>query len=168
MKYQYDFDPAYLLTVGTVGKPGQRTFYIQALRGREVATFLAEKEQVRALGVALERLSEEIIADNPLLSEGDDAVHIRDMSLREPIEAAFRVVQLGIGYDVDRDMCVIILNGIADDEGDEAPAARICIPREQMRGLSQHITSVVAGGRKICGNCGRPKDPDGHFCPQMN
>ena len=168
MNYLYDFDPAHAFTVGTVGKPGQRTFYIQAQRGRELATFLAEKEQIRALGVALDRLSDEIIADNPLLSANDDAVHIRDMSLREPLEAVFRVVQLGIGYDVDRDMCVVILNGVADDENEEAPAARISIPRDYMRGLSQHIAAVVAGGRKICGNCGRPKDPDGHFCPQMN
>ncbi|MEY2847115.1 MAG: hypothetical protein RL076_2661, partial [Chloroflexota bacterium] len=118
---------------------------------------------------ALERLSEEIVADNPLLSANDDAVHIRDMSLREPVEAVFRVAQLGIGYDAERDLCVVILNGIAEDDDDEeAPAARISIAREQMRGLSQHIAAVVAGGRKICGNCGRPKDPDGHFCPQMN
>lgn len=169
MKYLFDFDPAHLLTVGTVGKPGQRTFYIQAQRGREFASFVAEKEQIRALGVALERLSEEIVADNPLLSTNDDAVHIRDMSLREPVEAVFRVAQLGIGYDAERDLCVVILNGIAEDDDDEeAPAARISIAREQMRGLSQHIAAVVAGGRKICGNCGRPKDPDGHFCPQMN
>lgn len=44
MKYLFDFDPAHLLTVGTVGKPGQRTFYIQAQRGRELASFMAEKE----------------------------------------------------------------------------------------------------------------------------
>lgn len=168
MKYSFDFDPAHFLTVGTVGKPGQRTFYVQAQRGRELATFLAEKEQIRALGTALERLSDEIIADNPLLSASEDAVHIRDMSLREPIEAAFRVVQIGLGYDVDRDMCVIILSGTGDEDDDDTPAARICIARDYMRGLSQHIAAVVAGGRKICGNCGRPKDPDGHFCPQMN
>jgi uncharacterized repeat protein (TIGR03847 family) len=168
MKYTYDFEPAAYLTAGTVGKPGQRTFYIQARRGRELVAFLTEKEQVRALGIALDRLGEEIVSNNALLSPKDDDLLIRDMSLIEPIEPAFRVAQLGLGYDAERDLCVIIMQGISDDEDEESPSARICIPRDQMRGLSKHIVQLVAGGRKICGNCGRPQDPEGHFCPQMN
>ena len=168
MKYTYDFDPASHFTVGTVGKPGQRTFYIQAREGRTILTLLAEKEQARALAQALDRLGEEILANNPLLSSNEDEVLIRDMSLTEPIEPAFRVVQMGLGYDADRDYCVMILQGMDDDDEDQAPSARICIPRANMRALSQHILKIVAGGRRMCGNCGRPMDPEGHFCPQMN
>lgn len=168
MKYTYDFDPASHLTVGTVGKPGQRTFYIQARKGKQLLSFVVEKEQVRALGQAFERLHDDIVSNNPLVSSGDDAMHIRDMSLSEPLEPAFRVVQMGLGYDADRDMCVLIMQGMNEDEEDNAPSARISIPREQVSGLSEHITAVVNGGRAVCGNCGRPKDPDGHFCPQMN
>lgn len=168
MKYTYDFDPASNLTVGTVGKPGQRTFYIQARKGRQLLSFVVEKEQVRALGQAFDRLQDDIVANNPLLSSSDDAMLIRDMSLSEPLEPAFRVVQMGLGYDAERDMCVLIMQGMNEDEDDTTPSARISIPREHVRGLSQHITAVVNGGRAVCGNCGRPKDPDGHFCPQMN
>jgi len=113
-------------------------------------------------------LGEEIVSNNSLLSPKDDDLLIRDMSLIEPIEPVFRVAQLGLGYDAERDLCVIIMQGISDDEDEESPSARICIPRDQMRGLSKHIVQLVAGGRKICGNCGRPQDPEGHFCPQMN
>lgn len=168
MKYTYDFDPAAHLTVGTVGKPGQRTFYIQARKGRELLSFVVEKEQVRALGQAFERLQEDIVSNNPLVSTSDDAVLIRDMSLAEPLEPVFRVVQMGLGYDAERDMCVLIMQGMNEDDDEPTPSARISIPRDQVAGLSQHITAVVQGGRAVCGNCGRPKDPDGHFCPQMN
>jgi len=30
------------------------------------------------------------------------------------------------------------------------------------------VLALLAQGRKICGNCGRPMDLSGHFCPQMN
>ena len=167
MMYSHDFDDAALVTVGTVGKPGQRTFYLQARQGREYVTLVAEKEQVRALAQALDRLSDEIIANNPLVSPGDESVFVRDMSLTEPLEPVFRIAQIGLGYDADRDMCVLILQGLADDE-DDVPAVRICFRRELMRGLSEHADRVIAGGRRLCGNCGRPMDPEGHFCPQMN
>jgi len=169
MNYTYEFDPAGHLTVGTVGKPGQRTFYIQARKGREILTFTVEKEQVRALGQAFDRLHDDIVSNNPLVSTSDDAVLIRDMALLEPLEPVFRVVQMGLGYDAEHDTCVLIMQGMSEDEDeDDTPSARISIPREQVRGLSQHITAVLNGGRAVCGNCGRPKDPDGHFCPQMN
>jgi len=164
MMYSHDFDDAALVTVGTVGRPGH---YLQARQGRAYVTLVAEKEQVRALGQALDRLHDEIIANNPLISTGDESVFVRDMSLTEPLEPVFRIAQIGLGYDADRDMCVLILQGLADDE-DEVPAVRICFRRELMRGLSEHADRVIAGGRRLCGNCGRPMDPEGHFCPQMN
>ena len=167
MKYTYDFDAASHVTVGTVGKPGQRTFYVQARQGRELLSFIAEKEQVRALSQALDRLSEEIISNHPLISHSDDEVFVRDMSLAEPLEPVFRIVQMGLGYDAEHDQCVLILQGLEDDD-DEAPTARICFARDHMHGLSRHADQTVAGGRKLCGNCGRPMDPEGHFCPQMN
>jgi len=27
---------------------------------------------------------------------------------------------------------------------------------------------VAGQGRPICGNCGEPIDPEGHFCPKRN
>jgi uncharacterized repeat protein (TIGR03847 family) len=37
-----------------------------------------------------------------------------------------------------------------------------------MRALADYAMRVVEGGRPICGNCGRPIDPEGHFCPKSN
>lgn len=91
------------------------------------------------------------------------------MNLEEPIEPRFRIAQMGIGYDAERDMVILVMQGYREEEGEEEPpTARFGASRQQMRALSDHAANVVARGRKICGNCGRPIDPGGHFCPQMN
>ncbi|HMO57827.1 MAG TPA: DUF3090 family protein [Roseiflexaceae bacterium] len=167
-KFTYDLDPVNRITASAVGQPGQRVFYVQARRGRELVSLVAEKEQVQALAQAIDRLLEELSEKNPLLSSADDLLLASDMSLEEPLEPRFRIAQMGIGYDADRDVVILILQGSPDDESEEAPTARFGASREQMRALSDHAAGVVARGRRICGNCGRPMDPAGHFCPQMN
>jgi hypothetical protein len=34
--------------------------------------------------------------------------------------------------------------------------------------MCQWGLQVAAQGRPICGNCGEPIDPAGHFCPRSN
>ncbi|HWQ12177.1 MAG TPA: DUF3090 family protein [Roseiflexaceae bacterium] len=166
-RFTYDLDPVTRITASAVGPPGQRVFYIQARRGRELVSLIAEKEQVRALAQAIDKLLDELAEKNPLLSSAEDTLLVSDMSLEEPLEPRFRIAQMGIGYDTDRDMVILVMQGLRE-EGAEAPTARFGATRQQMRALSEHATTVVARGRKICGNCGRPIDASGHFCPQMN
>lgn len=167
-RFTYDLDPVTRITASAVGQPGRRTFYVQARRAGELVSLLAEKEQVRALAQAIDQLLEHLAEKNPLLSSSDDTLWIADMSLEEPLEPRFRITQMGIGYDADRDLVVLVLQGTRDDESEDAPTARFCASRQQMRALSEHAASVVARGRVICGNCGRPIDPGGHFCPERN
>jgi uncharacterized repeat protein (TIGR03847 family) len=167
-KFTFDLDPVTRITAHAVGQPGQRTFYIQARRGRELVSLIAEKEQVRALAQAIDKLMEELTEKNPLLSTSDDLLLASDMSLEEPIEPQFRISQMGIGYDAERDMVILVLQGQSEEDEDDAPTARFGATRQQMRALSAHASNVVARGRRICGNCSRPIDPAGHFCPQMN
>lgn len=167
-KFTFDLDPVTRITAHAVGQPGQRTFYVQARRGRELVSLIAEKEQIRALAQAIDRLIEELSEKYPLLSSSDDLLIASDMSLEEPLEAQFRIAQMGIGYDADRDMIILVLQGVPEEEGGAAQTARFGASRQQMRALSDHAAAVVARGRRICGNCGRPINPGGHFCPQMN
>lgn len=167
-KFTYDLDPVTRVTANAVGQPGQRVFYIQARRGRELVSLVAEKEQIRALAQAIDKLMEELAERNPLLSSSDDMLLVSDMSLEEPIESQFRIAQMGIGYDADRDMVILVMQGAREDDSSDAPTARFGATRQQMRALSAHAAGVVAKGRRVCGNCGRPIDPAGHFCPQMN
>jgi uncharacterized repeat protein (TIGR03847 family) len=167
-EFTYDLDPVTRITTHAVGEPGHRVFYLQARRERQLVTLIAEKEQIRALSQAINQLLEDLTEKNPLLSSSDDIVLASDMSLEEPLESSFRIAQMGLGYDVDRDMVVLVMQGLQEDESESAPTARFSASRQQMRALSEHATQVVAQGRRICGNCGKPMDPTGHFCPQMN
>ena len=168
-EYTYDLDPVTRITATAIGEPGKRVFYIQARRDRVLVSLLCEKEQVRALAQHVNQLLEDIADKNPLLSSSDDMLVLAsDMSLEEPLESNFRIAQMGIGYDAERDLIILLMQGTADEEGEDAPTARFAATRQQMRALSDHATQVVSRGRRICGNCGRPIDASGHFCPQMN
>jgi uncharacterized repeat protein (TIGR03847 family) len=168
-EYTYDLDPVTRITAHAIGEPGHRVFYVQARRDRELVSLICEKEQVRALGLHISQLLEDLAEKNPLLSSSDDTLILAsDMSLEEPLESRFRIAQMGLGYDADRDLVILVMQGTVEDEGEDPPTARFSATRQQMRALSDHAARVVAKGRKICGNCGRPIDTTGHFCPQMN
>jgi len=170
-EFRYEFDAVEHITAGAVGDPGQRTFYVQARQDNRLLSVKAEKEQVRALAQAIERLLDELAEKDPLASTSDDLI-ITSMDLEEPLHADFSVSQMGLGYDADRDMVVLVIQGAAQDTDDaeenEEMLARFSATRGQMRALSIHAGRVVEAGRPICGNCGRPMDPDGHFCPERN
>ncbi len=166
-EFTYDLDGVQRITTGAVGPKGQRVFYMQARRGSRLITLLAEKEQVRALADAITRLLDSLSEKNPRLSTSDDLL-VTDMSLEEPLEPEFRVGQMGLGYDAERDLVVLLVQGFGDEDEGDLPTARISASRPQMRALATHAAQVVAAGRPICGNCGRPIEPAGHFCPQRN
>lgn len=166
-EFTYDLDAVQRITAGAVGPRGQRVFYVQARRGARLITLAAEKEQVRALAEAISRLLDTLAEKNPRLTTSDD-LFVADMSLEEPLEPEFRVAQMGLGYDAERDLVILLAQGLEDDDESEPPTARLSASRPQMRALAIHAAQVVAAGRPICGNCGRPIDPVGHFCPQRN
>jgi uncharacterized repeat protein (TIGR03847 family) len=53
MARNLDVNPVSVVTVGTVGEPGQRVFYLQARHGLTTVTIETEKEQVRALALGI-------------------------------------------------------------------------------------------------------------------
>ncbi len=165
-EFTYDLDSVTRITASAVGLPGHRVFYVQARQGRELISLLAEKEQVQALAQHIDQFLDDLAEKNPLLSSSDDTLLVSDMSLEEPLEPRFRISQMGLGYDEERDVMVLLMQGY-EEEG-ETPTARFCATREQMKALSAHASQVVSKGRKVCGNCMRPIDPSGHFCPRMN
>src|SRR5690606_7193122 len=76
-----------------------------------------------------------------------------NMDLREPIEPLFRIAQMGLGYDEDRNMIVLVAQElvITDEDVDpdtiEPGIVRMWSNRAQMRALSIHSTTTVQAGR---------------------
>ena len=167
-QYTFDFNPVSAIVADAVGRPGQRTFFLQARQGADLATLVMEKEQVAALATSILQLLEELEKERADLPTTEEQTSVP--KLREPLEPAFRVGQLGLGYDEKLDLMVLIAQAVpeAEDEGPRDPKARFYATRAQMRTLSEHALQAVAAGRPDCPLCGQPIEPDGHFCPRTN
>lgn len=167
MAHQIDLNPTNHLTVGTVGPPGQRTFFLQGGRGSHTISLVIEKEQAALLASSLETFLEELNRNHPPDARSTVEPVWTDMRLREPVEGLFRVGNMGLGYSENDDLIVLIAYEQVE-EGDDPNVVSFWATREQIQSLVNHIIDVVKQGRPICGNCGRPIDPEGHFCPQRN
>lgn len=147
MAIDFEYDPVDFVTVGTIGAPGQRVFHLQAKRESDLLTLIIEKEQAAALSNSINSLLEELEKD--LGVKTPETVETQfDFDLQEPIIPAFRVAQMGLGYDEKNDRLVLIVSELQlEDEPGEPRVARITAPRELMRALAVHAKGVVAKGR---------------------
>ncbi len=113
MSRSFDLPDVEWATVGTVGVPGQRVFYLQARQGDQHVTLKLEKQQVAAMAQFLG----EILSDLPVAAPlpDDDT-----LALAEPVQAEWAVGGLQLAYDSDADRIVIVAEEItADDEPDD-------------------------------------------------
>ena len=159
MSSSFDLGDVDRLTVGTVGPPGQRIFYLQAGAGAQVVSLRLEKTQVAALVAYLAALLSDLPAPGDLPA---------DMDLVEPVVAEWVVGALGVTYDETTDRILVLAEEMVE-EGDEGGAsARVLATREQVAALAAHGAEVVASGRPPCQLCGQPIDPEGHVCVRLN
>ncbi len=147
---EIDLNPVDFITVGTIGPKGQRVFHLQAGKDEQIVSLIIEKEQAWALSEAIRELVDDLEQRFPI---GDDAESETNMDLHDPIEPLFRVAQMGLGYDEERNMVVLVaqeLLPLTDEEELEAPQpgiVRMWCSRSQMRALSAHATATVQAGR---------------------
>jgi uncharacterized repeat protein (TIGR03847 family) len=151
---EIDLNPVDFITVGTIGPKGQRVFHLQAGKGEQVVSLIIEKEQAWALSEAIRELVEDLDQRYPELDPTD--VSDLNMELRDPIEPMFRVAQMGLGYDEDRQMVVLVAQELVAQEEEDAESefeavqpgiVRMWCSRDQMRALSTHATATVQAGR---------------------
>ncbi len=170
----YDLNPVQHIIADAIGEPGKRTFFLQARTGARVVSVVMEKQEVGSLAVSVLQLLEELENQYPDLPPATT----RGYKARpeHPMEPAFRVGELSIGYDEKSDMIwllakALIVNAegqIVNPDDDSVPAVRFVAPRGMMRAMSEHALEVIAQGRPICPLCGRAIDRDGHFCPRTD
>lgn len=164
---ELDLNPVTRITTGAVGPPGKRVFYLQARKDDELVTLLVEKHQVQSLAIGLEEFLAELHKRLPDLPEASADYDDEQMALEEPLDPRFRVGQIGLGYDEDSDRLVLVARELIDEEA-ESEVVRFWCTRSQLRAMCYWGLEVASRGRPICGNCGEPKDPEGHFCPKSN
>jgi uncharacterized repeat protein (TIGR03847 family) len=167
---QYELNPVSHITTGAIGPAGKRVFYLQARDETEVVTLIVEKAQLQSLAVGLEQYLVELQQRHPSLEEASPIFDETAMALEVPPDPAFRVGQLGLGYDEATDRMVLVAREIQGEGADpaEASVAQFWCTRAQLRAMCRWGLEVAGHGRPICGNCGEPIDPEGHFCPKRN
>jgi len=180
----FAFDPPERFVAGTVGPPGERTFYLQARGGGRTVSVALEKVQVSLLAEKLEELLGEANSRFGLtLPESSDLVD--NEPLDAPVDEEFRVGTLGLAYDVE-DSSVIIEaiaveeaefeaeaeNEATDEENPEIPdhldRLRVRLTPQAVRDFVDRARRVLSAGRPPCPLCGQPLDPAGHLCPRNN
>ena len=171
------FDPVERFVVGTVGIPGERTFFIQARTGSRMISVSLEKAQVAAIADRVLQILREIRLSEPLTVF--ERVTYDDQPLENPIDEEFRVGVIGLAYVSDRRMIEIDLQAIADsdnaddelleiDTSAEQDILRILMSLGYAEIFAKRANTVVAAGRAPCPFCGGPIDPNGHLCPRAN
>jgi uncharacterized repeat protein (TIGR03847 family) len=161
---------------GTVGAPGDRTFYLQAVEGNRIVSVALEKQQVAVLADRLEQLLDEVVSrtGTALPATDPDAE-----ALEQPVDEEFRVSAMGLAWDGDAGLVIIEAQAPAEDASvaeetlledveDGPDALRVLIEPGRARAFVDRARRVISAGRPPCPLCGLPLDPSGHICPRHN
>ncbi len=177
----FDFGTPDRFVVGTVGMPGERTFFLQARQGSEVTSVALEKAQVQALAERVDQLLDEARATRPgghEIPESSSAGLSDTAPLDAPIVEEFRVGAMALGWDDASNRVVVEAHAvtedeeeipdIADDEAEGPDTLRVWMSAAYARAFAERARQVVAAGRPPCPFCSQPLDPQGHICPRAN
>jgi uncharacterized repeat protein (TIGR03847 family) len=176
---RYLFDTPDRFVAGTVGEPGNRAFFLQARDGTRIVSVALEKVQVAALAQRLDELLDELERRGIEGAAENDALVGDPGPLDEPINEAFRVGTLTLGWDTSDDLVLVEAAELADEEGETAEepddddedgpdVLRVRITPLAGREFVARAVRVLASGRPPCPLCGQPLDPQGHLCPRRN
>ena len=179
----HSYDPPERFVAGTVGQPGQRTFFLQARAGTRVTSVALEKQQVLVLATRIDELLDEVMtagagntvpAVAPLDLEDSDP-------LEQPIDEEFRAGTMTLSWDSSDERIVVevfpfteesVVSPDQPEEEIEEPEPEellvVRLPAGLARAFSKRAQAVVAAGRQPCPFCGNPLDPEGHLCPRAN
>lgn len=182
-RVSFEYDPPERFVAGTVGEPGQRTFFLQARAAGRITTVALEKQQVAVLAERIGVLLDEVLrrsggeAPIPALTPSD----LEDTApLDTPIEEEFRVGTMALAWDGEDERVIIEAQAVTDnddedeetallsDDDDGPPVLRVHLTGATARSFAQRALALVAAGRPPCPFCGNPLDASGHVCPRAN
>lgn len=159
-----DYGPINRIEAESIGEPGQRTFRVFAANEIEAAALWLEKQQLAALGNAIQeqlgrlkalRMTRELPAPEVARAYQGAAT------------LEFRVGQMALGFDERQGLFLLLANAVEDDDVSRPTFSCQATP-DQLRALSEQIEEVVNAGRPLCPLCGEPIDRGGHHCIRAN
>jgi len=154
------FDPPDRFVAGTVGEPGQRTFFIQARKASQVISVVLEKVQVQVLAERLDQLLDEL-EERGVTPPTADGVTPDVEPLDEPLVEAFRATTLTLGWDVDAERVLVEARAepieieIETDEGE--PGSE---DEEQTEALDESLAASILAAFQPSENEDENEDED--------
>lgn len=164
------FDWPDRFVVGTVGMPGERTFFLQARATDDVISVSLEKEQTAALAERIEEVLDELMETdgNPFSVPAVMPPELDDADpLEQPVMEQFRAGLMSLGWDPSTAQIVIEVFPFTEDinttdptEIDPEEVLLVRIPVGSARAFAKRTREVVAAGRPLCSLCGQPMNDD--------
>ena len=182
--HRYDAPDRFV--AGTVGQPGERTFFLQAREGNRITSVACEKQQVSVLAEHLDRVLDEVLRRSSGQVDVPPATNAAadTQPLDAPITEEFRVGTMTIAWDPAIERIVIELFSNVDveedataaeaeaaAEADEIEADEVFVVKITAGGARQFVAraqALISAGRPACPFCLQPIDPQGHICPRAN
>ncbi|KAB7742957.1 DUF3090 family protein [Nostocoides sp. F2B08] len=161
-----DFDPPTRCVVGTVGPPGERTFFVQVRAEGRSAAVSIEKFHVTTLADRINDVLDRVAGASA--SETAAALVADNDPLEAPIEEDFRVTTVRLLWDAERGAVVVELYDEDPDEAEAAQGIRVWLSPQHARAFARRALAVAAAGRPPCPFCGGPLEASGHICPRAN
>ncbi|BCW84268.1 hypothetical protein NicSoilE8_19410 [Arthrobacter sp. NicSoilE8] len=163
------------VVIGTIGQPGDRTFYLQVRAGTQIVSIALEKQQSAQLAEKIDEILDQLLTidSNPFSVPTSTPVELVDNDpLEDPLEQ-FRTGAMSLGWDPTTAQIVLEAYPISDVDGDEPfdpdgadepEMLLVRMPVGTARAFTKRTREIVAAGRPLCTICGYPIDPDGHTC----
>jgi uncharacterized repeat protein (TIGR03847 family) len=153
-RFELDLNPVQHITVDAIGQPGARIFYIQGWRETDPqpVTIIIEKVQLQSLALGVDQMLAELAKQKPELSLPAAEFDPDKMRISPPVDPLFRAGEMGLGYEADRDLIVIMVREVVMEGGDptEAAEVRFWCTRLQTRVLADWSREVIQRGRPLC------------------
>jgi uncharacterized repeat protein (TIGR03847 family) len=169
-----ELNPVSHITVDAIGQPGERVFYLQGRNSEHIVTLLVEKFQIQTLGLAIENLMSELREKLPEMLDASPNFKEEEMTLEPPLDPLFRVGELSLAYDMEKDLLILIAKEIPvgepggiDDE-DSVNEVHFWCNRSQLWSLARWGIELSSRGRPVWPSTGEPILPPGEFSPKNN
>lgn len=153
---------AQYVTPQALGEPGDRRFRIVVVIDGITWILWMEKQQVQALGLAMEQILEFM----PALGGLPDWA-LRGVEFDDQTDLQFRVGRIEMGFDSGDQQVILAAHDVQQEDMDAAPSVRFRMSLQMARAFSEEASDLMTRGRPLCPMCGMPRE-DGHVCPEQN
>ena len=173
----HGFDWPDRVVIGTVGRPGARTFYLQVRESDRLMTVGLEKSQAEALAERVDEVLDELMGANgnpfsiPAITP--DGLVDND-PLEQPVREMYRTGVLGVGWDhvtaqivIEAYSLLVMVDDeieLADIEPEPEDVMSIRLPVGSARAFAKRTREIVGAGRPLCSLCRMPMEDDDHIC----